>query len=104
MLMQLGLAIVLTPHDRTCITECFQLWEFSVLGKAGKLADTYDAARGGTAGGGARSISQLIVPPAHDYIMAPQRGRPYGANLGSMGREGGKEGGGEVEERVGEGG
>ena len=22
----------------------------------------------------------------YDYIMAPQRGRPYGANLGSMGR------------------
>ena len=21
----------------------------------------------------------------YDYIMAPQRGRPYGANLGSMG-------------------
>ena len=25
----------------------------------------------------------------YDYIMAPQRGRPYGANLGSMGRDNG---------------
>ena len=28
----------------------------------------------------------LAVTYDYDYIMAPQRGRPYGANLGSMGR------------------
>ena len=28
----------------------------------------------------------LIAMADYDYIMAPQRGRPYGANLGSMGR------------------
>ena len=36
------------------------------------------------------SICPMIQPEPidydYDYIMAPQRGRPYGANLGSMGR------------------
>ena len=32
------------------------------------------------------SVCHGIYDYDYDYIMAPQRGRPYGANLGSMGR------------------
>ena len=32
------------------------------------------------------SVADGIDYYNYDYIMAPQRGRPYGANLGSMGR------------------
>ena len=38
------------------------------------------------AGGGSATHKEPTYDYDYDYIMAPQRGRPYGANLGSMGR------------------
>ena len=42
--------------------------------------------RGMLSTAGVRLLEVFDIIYDYDYIMAPQRGRPYGANLGSMGR------------------
>ena len=69
MLVQVRILDVLKPGTAWAHVTMYS-WRFLVL----------------VSGRGSPACSVELYDYDYDYIMAPQRGRPYGANLGSMGR------------------